>query len=283
VDSEAIRLTTIHPLHWETLEGLELWHKALLVSMSRAFVGFQTCVLVPSCVELRTSSKSKSKRSSFNILFVVARDLRINPGREDVEPFMTLRILIAIAKELGDASHLPMLRFEVVRPGSHKALVGHLEKVREREGPGYFHLIHFDMHGSVSQFRESGHHQAYLHFNSMKNLEQLAKKETSAVANLVNEHQIKIAIVNACKSAVARRGVTANLAAVFLRAGIPLTVAMSFKFLSSTASAFLHLLYRSFVVDSSTFYNSIAKSREWLRQNPYRVARFHRKCQCRTG
>jgi hypothetical protein len=63
---------------------------------------------------------------------------------------MTLRILMAISKELEGASHLPMLRFEVVRPGSYKALVDHLEKVREREGPRYFHLIHFDMHGSVS-------------------------------------------------------------------------------------------------------------------------------------
>jgi hypothetical protein len=50
----------------------------------------------------------------------------------------------------------------------------------------------------------------------LKNLEQLAKREASVVANLMNKHQIKIAILNACESTIARQGITANLVAVFL-------------------------------------------------------------------
>ena len=40
-------------------------------------------------------------------------------------------------------------RIDMVRPGTFKALVNHLEDRRDEHGDGYYHIIHLDMHGAL--------------------------------------------------------------------------------------------------------------------------------------
>ena len=47
------------------------------------------------------------------------------------------------------------LNLEVVRPGTWEALKQHLEKSHRIHGRGYFHMIHFDVHGKVKEQRSS--------------------------------------------------------------------------------------------------------------------------------
>jgi hypothetical protein len=82
------------------------------------------------------------RRARFRVLLVIARNLvRLNP--RDADPHLAQFPLMNIQKRLGG-----QLLLEVVRPGSVEELKVHL---MTRRGQGVrFHLVHFDLHGSIS-------------------------------------------------------------------------------------------------------------------------------------
>lgn len=81
-------------------------------------------------------------------------------------------------------------------------------------------------------------------------------------------------VLNACESARGDSGLQANLAKVFVAAGIPLVVAMSYKILDSAASIFMGQFYRSMFLDRLPFTACAAEGRRALRKDQRRVGRF---------
>src|SRR5262245_66570561 len=41
------------------------------------------------------------------------------------------------------------VRVDIVRPGTYRAVVEHLRRTQEEHGVGYYHIMHFDVHGAV--------------------------------------------------------------------------------------------------------------------------------------
>ena len=121
------------------------------------------------------------------------------------------------------------MRIDILRPGSYEALVDHLEAAQERHGAGFYHVIHFDVHGAVAslcrigadrdrlaprlqgQIRRPlrarpGHHPQYppgeqgLSLPRGQRTDELDPVEAGELADLLINHQIPIAILNACQS-----------------------------------------------------------------------------------
>ena len=41
------------------------------------------------------------------------------------------------------------VRVDIVRPGTYRAVVEHLRRTQQEHGVGYYHIMHFDVHGAV--------------------------------------------------------------------------------------------------------------------------------------
>jgi hypothetical protein len=79
---------------------------------------------------------------TLNILLVTARP----GGRRDVSYRTISRPLVTALRN----SHI-RAQIDLVRPGTYAALIRHLEDTRSdpQRGDGYYHIIHFDLHGSL--------------------------------------------------------------------------------------------------------------------------------------
>ncbi|NTV82308.1 MAG: Tfp pilus assembly protein PilF, partial [Chlorobaculum sp.] len=123
-----------HALHWEALKDLNLPHP-LAVDQPVVRKNRQSVVnaaTLPDAPELR-------------VLLVTARP----SGRRDVG-YRT------ISRPLIEALETGKLRatIDIVRPGSFKALLQHLEATRNDHGNGYYHMLHLDLHGAVLTYDE---------------------------------------------------------------------------------------------------------------------------------
>ena len=74
----------------------------------------------------------------------------------DISLFTSLEVLTRIQREMNTGTGLLQLNIEVVRPGTISALKLHLDRTKREKGPGYFHLVHFDLHGIVDKRAPSG-------------------------------------------------------------------------------------------------------------------------------
>ena len=116
-------------LHWEGLQDSELPRP-----------------LSVECVMLRKSTKPVSVSANvlpspmINLLVVIAR-----ASENDVNYRTISRPLI----ELIEKSQL-RVKVELLRPGTYEALERHLEE----KGAGFYHLIHFDTHGTLMTYQE---------------------------------------------------------------------------------------------------------------------------------
>ncbi|MBK7180859.1 MAG: CHAT domain-containing protein [Chloroflexi bacterium] len=195
---------------------------------------------------------------TLNVLLVTARP----GGRQDVG-YRT------ISRPLVDALQNSKLRtqIDIVRPGSYAALVGHLERSRDRHGDGYYHIIHFDVHGSLLTFDQyqkleaaassyvfkGGYGQpeiqpydglrAFLSFSGdTPGSHDLVADEV--IANLLQSHQIPIAILNACQSGMQVGDSETSLGSRLMAAGVQTAVAMSYSVTVSAARLLMTHLYQ---------------------------------------
>lgn len=146
-DSKGIHSSpSIQRVLWELLEQPSLWSTKVLV---RRRLALPNTTSTPRNGHLRLwkpfNSPSES-HYSLNLLLVIARDL--DPNKPEVDPTISLKPLIALQDELREAVGVkPRLSLEIVRPGTYAALRKHLQIATMRHGKGYYHLVHFDMHG----------------------------------------------------------------------------------------------------------------------------------------
>lgn len=142
---------SMHVLHWELLEQTLLWPENFDRITVRRIVP-KTAGLVPDNGGSRAEIKSST--SQLNILLVVARDTTDNSTKyRDVNPFETLKVLLALQKSLKLSYAQTRLNVQVVRPSTYEALRQLLERSAEWNGKGYFHVVHFDVHGRVATRR----------------------------------------------------------------------------------------------------------------------------------
>ena len=234
-----------HALHWEALKD---------PALPRPFAVEGTVVRKnekPAAVDAQARSSP-----TLNILLVTARP----KGRQDVAYRTISRPLI----EMLDNANL-YVQVDLVRPGSYEALKAHLEDSRDREGKGYYHIIHFDLHGGLLSHEalaegvkldrytfdatqrpeEYEGLKAYLFFDGEQD-----KKAHPVAADVVGEllasHQVPIAILNACQSAkqVGDSDVETSLGSRLMESGVQVVLAMGYSVTVSAATRLMESLYR---------------------------------------
>lgn len=268
---------TIHQLFWETLEYMD----------ENAASGWKFTVerqLFPiGSPEFPLREHIGSTRR-INILLVIGRDMSRNSEKyDDICPFLAFRAVNQVRNSLNASGNPLKVHLEVARPGTFAAFEGHLRRRKEKHGPGFFHIVHFDLHGMVKIWGRK---------NEKKNPNQIGKKagilyfahEDSnekrpvlalKVAAVLRQHDVPLVIMNACDSATAYSGDDANIAGVFQRQGrVRNVLAMSFKISSTAADLFLTKFYMSFLVGGLTLAASAREARHSLRLNILRPARF---------
>ena len=263
---------TIHWLPWELLESSDLWPVDGAQITVRRIVS-PIDLILHGVKPVSSWSMNDNRQPSINILVVIARRLstRHDGQYEDLDPFVALNAILKVEKELKHAGI--RLNVAVVRPGSFEELVAYLGD----HGHGYFHMIHFDVHGEVGK-----DNIAYLHFAIDDPLTSdpkgLAERSAEDVATVVESHGISCVVLNACESATANKGFNANLSRIFGQHGISNVLAMSYKFSVSAAKIFHVAFYQAFLIKAVPFSEAASYARHCLRQNQNREAARHRTC-----
>jgi hypothetical protein len=212
----------------------------------------------------------------------VRKDPRPKPLRPALQSAPTLNILLVCARAGNDrdvayrtvsrpliealANTSLRVQIDLVRPGTFKALSQHLERSRQQHGDGYYHLVHFDLHGALlshgqfqqgvqtNQFAYQARYgrsdlpkyegqKAFLFFESGQG-EQLDPAEASEIASLLMGYQIPIAILNACQSGKHAGANETSLAAHLMLAGMQLVLAMGYSVTVSAAALLMERLYQ---------------------------------------
>ncbi|TKA76811.1 hypothetical protein B0A49_02399 [Cryomyces minteri] len=262
---------SIHQLYWELLEDPSPWNIDVDVTVKRIVIsnsGFDR----DSVQDLESQDGRTTAFPSVNGLLVVARDLSKDSKRyDDVSPNLALGVLARIQGDLQKTGNQAFLNLEVVRPGCLDALRKHLKHVSDTHGKGFYHFVHFDLHGVV----QSAEGAAYLLFNDPDpDIDTTRRESAQVVAQLLAAHGIPAAVLNACESARANSGDAANIAKVFTSSGLRNVLAMSFRISSSAAELFLRAFYHSLMLDGNTYSQAASRAREILRRHPMRLARL---------
>ena len=123
-----------HALHWESLKDPNQGEPlALSQSVVRKPLGLNRPF---QPIQAQTSPV-------LNVLLVVAR-----PGeRQDVGYRTISRPLVEMVRDVK-----LRVNIEILRPATFQALSQHLETVNQEQGKGFYHLIHFDVHGAVLDY-----------------------------------------------------------------------------------------------------------------------------------
>ncbi len=215
----------------------------------------------------QTKSFQVQESPTINLLVVTARP----HGRRDVGYRTISRPLIEGLRQVKAP-----VKIDLVRPGTYEALMKHLEVSRDQHGVGYYHIIHFDLHGAflthqqltqIGQFSDVEYQsfevvledrygrknlekpekaddpwQAYLFFET-EDEEHLDAAKADELAQLLQEYQIPIAILNACQSGKQIGERETSLGSRLLQAGIRNVIAMSYSVTVSAVELMMKTLY----------------------------------------
>ncbi len=231
-----------HLLHWEALRDPKMDAPlAVRLPVTRRVAGLESMFELPP------------ERATLNILVVTARPF----GAGDVGYRTISRPLLDGLRR----SNL-LVTVDLVRPGTWEVLREHLQSVRDQhDESGWYQVIHFDLHGGFSEFADLDQlrRQGRLLFPGAQVQPYTGKRpflffETAqegkagavpaaAVASLLAEHRIPVAVLNACQSAM-QGGSEASLALQLVQAGVPAAVGMAYSVTVSAAVQAMPVLYR---------------------------------------
>src|SRR5579884_1584848 len=126
---EIVGSPQFHGLHWEALKDPNLPRPlALEATMVRKNRN-------PAAVKVSVRASP-----TINVLLVAARPF----GKRDMGYRTISRPLVETLRQAN-----MFVQVDLVRPGTYKALENRVREVTAQRGVGYYHLIHFDVHGSV--------------------------------------------------------------------------------------------------------------------------------------
>ena len=276
-DEGGCSVDTIHRLFWELLEDPELWcHPRLAVVVERSVSSPHSDR--PSQTDRLDCRKQPDGTLTLNVLVVVARNITQTPSMyDDISPFLATDALIKVQKMLADTRSPIQISLEIVRPGTFASFVNHLERARTIHGKhGYFHVVHFDMHGKIGTRKGKLNKYGFLYFSDPAS-DGTTLVPGHFVGKVLEKFEVPFAVLNACESARACLGDGANVAQQFLKHGVRSVLGMSFKIASSAAAIFLEAFYHALLVRGGSFSEAAAVGRRILRMNPMRPARYNRR------
>ncbi len=278
---------SFHGLHWEAL-----WDP----DRPRPFV--LDAPLIRSGIEPLTHPVTVKESGTINLLLVTARP---RDGR-DVGYRTIQRPLV----ELLHQTQLPV-QVDLVRPGTWRALVDHLRETQQRHGVGHYQIIHFDLHGAVlpkaalTAVEGVSDHSfkvrlqeryarpdltapdpfatrptAWLFFED-ETRDDLDASSAQEVADLLLDHNIPIAILNACQSGQATGDAETSLGSRLLQAGVQTVVAMGYSVTVSGATALMGALYRQLFAPPHDLLTAIAAGRTALHHDKRRRAGYNQQ------
>jgi tetratricopeptide (TPR) repeat protein len=246
---EIAGLPAFQRLHWEALKDPKL---AQPLALQTAFVRRN---LTPQPIKARLR-----EAPTINVLLVTARP----GGARDVGYRTIARPLVGTLRK----AQL-RVRVDILRPGTYEALVRHLEVVQERHGPGYYHVIHFDVHGGLLtyaafdrleqgldpdrftyQMRRYGR-PALARYDGVKAFLFMEHAqpghadpvEATELANLLQMHGIPIVVLNACQSGKQVGDQETSLGSQLLVAGVQMVLAMGYSVTVSAAERLMAEFY----------------------------------------
>lgn len=282
---EIVGSAGLHRLHWEALKDPELPAPFAL-----------DAVMVRRSRRSQTQPAAPKPASTINLLVVTAR-----PGGGADVGYRT------ITRPLVEGLRQAKLRVDVdiVRPGSYRAL----SEALGRAGAGHYHVVHFDLHGSVltySQlemlFRQGRVNpltsdarfgrgeippfrgtRAFLFFEYEMPPEagnEAGKNsadpvEAAEVAALLLAHQVPIVILNACQSGKQAGADEASLAERLVEAGVQTVLGMRYSVTVSAAALMMPELYRRLFAGEGLD-RAIQQARQLLHDKKERRAYFRR-------
>ena len=271
-----------HALHWESLKDPKLPQPFVLQSpMVRKN-------LKPQAVEAAVRWSP-----AINVLVVTAR-----PGAAKDVGYRTISRPLVEAQRQARVQ----LRIEILRPGTYEALVRHLEdKKSEGEGGGFYHVIHFDMHGALLTFDqlEKGEEtnrwlfkdpryargnieayegeRAFLFFEGPEEGKS-DPAEAGELAQLLIGHHVPIAILNACQSGKQVGATETSLGSQLLQAGTQMVLAMGYSVTVSAAELLMKTLYEQLHAGEHLT-EGIRRGRLELWNNKQRRAYFNQRVE----
>jgi tetratricopeptide (TPR) repeat protein len=274
---------TFHTLNWEALKDPHLPDALCLAA---------TMVRRPRA---KPHSQTPPDISSplLRVLVVSARPY----GAIDVGYRTISRPLIECLRQ----AQIPV-KVDILRPGTFRSLSKHLESVRNRPGPAYYHIIHFDTHGALlthaelneletaeppssSQVFRYGRgsvspyegHKAFL-FLEGEGTGKADAVEAGELADLLCLHQIPITILNACQSGKQVGAVETSLGSRLLEAGVQLVLAMRYSITVSAARILMRTLYQQ-LFDGADVATAIRAGRRELANRKSRRAYFKQEIE----
>ncbi|MFB2804504.1 tetratricopeptide repeat protein, partial [Microcystis sp. BLCC-F209] len=264
-------------LHWEALKDPDLprpFSIDCIISRQR-----RGATVVP--VQMATYP-------TINLLVVIAR-----PNEESDVNYRTIsRPLV----ELVNSSEIPV-KIDILRPGTYESLTRHLDE----KGEGYYHVIHFDVHGGLMEYEQ---YQRQVHGDSWRyqrgwGLEDLAEYEgvkaflflegeekgqatpveATELANLLTGKNIPICILNACQSAkqISQESEDyreTSLGSRLMTAGMQAVVAMGYSVTVSAAKLMMKPIYQQ-LLNGKDLTEAMRKGRLELFNNKQRCAYYN--------
>lgn len=235
-----------------------------------------------------------------------------NPVRFHDSPQLRVLLVTARAQDAGEAAYRtisrPLLdalgdgvqvRVDLLRPGRYSALEDLLRRTSTEHGPGYFHVIHFDLHGSVSRPRDIAEMpylqstelegrgvavdslQGYLYFEpeievpADQGVAQRLYRAVDAMTltGLLGAHGIPMVLLNACQSAMQVGDSETSLGAQLLEAGVQVVIAMSYRVLVESATQFVRCFYQR-LFENAPVTEAMRDARRALFSDSRRCGRF---------
>jgi tetratricopeptide (TPR) repeat protein len=282
--------SSFHRLHWEALNDPVLGIVALHAPIIRQNLTPQT---FPSTMQPSTT---------INILVVVARPA----GSRDVGYRTISRPLVEELAKMKQPVSVTLLR-----PGTYQALKTHLEKVTRERGVGYYHVIHFDVHGGLltyDEFQQVAAPNRYIYKGGRSGREDIASYtgekaylilesersesadldkradppdpvEASEMAQLLLMYRIPIAILNACQSGKYIGKDETSLGSRLIEAGVQTVLAMGYSVTVSAAELLMPVLYRELLKEDSGLSSALCLARQELADRKQRRAFFNQQIE----
>lgn len=236
-----------HRIHWETI-----WDPALAKPFS-VETSMVRQNLSPQVLEANVLTSP-----TINLLLVAARP----SGAEDVCVGSIARPLISALRQAS-----LRVRIDILRPATYEALEKHLQSVRDDHGSGFYHVVHFDVHGgflsyaAVQKLGQKPGRFAFLGRFGRRDAEatetprgfiflegesdnQFDPVEAGELAGLLMAHQVPIVILNSCKSGKQVEGSEVSLGSRLVQAGVQVAVTMSYSITFSAARVLMAALYQ---------------------------------------
>lgn len=139
--SELSEASMLHRFFWEILEDKGLWCDVFQIEPSSVTVVrvYENSISTAPKEDPRLTAPTLSLKTT-NVLAITVRPSHTR----DIPSRLITRSIVAAIDSIRDSS-ISQATLEIVRPGSFDALKDHLK----RFPPGYFEVVHLDLHGDA--------------------------------------------------------------------------------------------------------------------------------------